>query len=113
VLEYLDHTSTPAIAQYLNAVRTYFPGQYGALDTYSTYQWLAAEVFVQAVKSIGNGPVTKQSIVQALDGLRNFDDGGITTPISYGSGNHDPLKCLQWIHNYNGQWRTTSGWNCF
>jgi branched-chain amino acid transport system substrate-binding protein len=113
VLEYLDHTSTPAIAQYLNAVRTYFPGQYGALDTYSTYQWLAAEVFVQAVKSIGNGPVTKQSIVQALNGLRNFDDGGITTPITYGSGNHDPLKCLQWIHNFNGQWRTTSGWNCF
>jgi hypothetical protein len=23
------------------------------------------------------------------------------------------LKCLQWIHNTNGQWRTTSGWNCF
>ena len=113
VLEYLDHTSTPAIAQYLNAVRTYFPGQYGALDAYSTYQWLAAEVFVQAVKSIGNNPVNRQSIVNALNGLHNLDDGGITQPISYGSGNHDPLHCLQWLHNYNGQWRTTSGWNCF
>jgi ABC-type branched-subunit amino acid transport system substrate-binding protein len=113
VLEYLDHASTPAIAQYLNTVRTYFPGQFQALDTYSTYQWLAAEVLTQAVKSIGNGPVNRQSLVAALDGLKNLDDGGITTPISYGSGNHDPLKCLQWLHNYNGQWRTTSGWNCF
>jgi branched-chain amino acid transport system substrate-binding protein len=113
VLEYLDHLSTPAIAQYLNAVRTYYPGQYGALDSYTTYQWLAAEVFVQAVKSIGNAPVTKASLVSALNGMKNFDDGGITQPISYGSGNHDPLHCLQWLHNYNGQWRTTSGWNCF
>jgi ABC-type branched-subunit amino acid transport system substrate-binding protein len=114
VLEYLDHTSTPAIAQYLNAVRTYFPGQYQALDSYTTYQWLAAEVFVQAVKSIGNGAVTRQSLVNALNNLKNFDDGGITPPISYSPGSsHDPLHCLQWLHNVNGQWRTTSGWNCF
>jgi len=113
VLEYLDHQGTPAIAQYLNAVRTYFPGQFQALDSYTTYQWLAAEVFVQAVKSMGNTPVTRQSLANALNGIRNFDDGGITPPISYGSGNHDPLKCLQWLHNFNGQWRTTSGWNCF
>jgi ABC-type branched-subunit amino acid transport system substrate-binding protein len=113
VLEYLDHQSTPAIAQYLNAVHTYFPGQYQALDSYTTYQWLAAEVFVQAVKSIGNAAVTRTSLVNALNGMKNFDDGGITPPISYGPGNHDPLKCLQWLHNFNGQWRTTSGWNCF
>jgi ABC-type branched-subunit amino acid transport system substrate-binding protein len=112
VLEYLDHQNTPAIAQYLNAVHTYFPGQFQALDSYTTYQWLAAEVFVNAVKSI-SGPVTRQSLVNALNGIHNFDDGGITPPISYGSGNHDPLKCLQWLHNFNGQWRTTSGWNCF
>jgi branched-chain amino acid transport system substrate-binding protein len=114
VLEFLDHTSTPAIAQYLNAVHTYYPGQFQALDSYTTYQWLAAEVFVQAVKSIGNSPVTRQSLVNALNSMKNFDDGGITTPISYSPGNgHDPLHCLQWLHNYNGQWRTTSGWNCF
>jgi branched-chain amino acid transport system substrate-binding protein len=113
MLEYLDHQSTPAIAQYLNAVHTYYPGQYAALDTYTTYQWLAAEVFVQAIKNIGNAPVTRQSLVSALNGIQNFNDGGITPPFSYGAGNHDPLHCLQWIHNTNGQWRTTSGWNCF
>src|ERR1700756_5063369 len=34
VLEYLDHQNTPAISQYLNAVHTYYPGQFGALDAY-------------------------------------------------------------------------------
>ena len=114
VLEFLDHTNTPAIAQYLNAVHTYYPGQFNALDAYTTYQWLAAEVFVQAVKNIGNAPVTRQSLVNALNGIKNFNDGGITPPFSYAPGNgHDPLHCLEWLHNYNGQWRTTSNWNCF
>jgi len=114
VLEYLDHQGTPAISQYLNAVHTYYPSQFGALDAYTTYQWLAAEVFVQAVKSIGNAPVTRTSLVNALNNMKNFDDGGITQPISYSAGNsHDPLHCLEWLHNYNGQWKTTSNWNCF
>ena len=114
VLEYLDHTHTPAIAQYLATVHKYYPSQYSALDAYTTYQWLAAEVFVQAVKDIGSKPVTRQSLVAALDNLRNYNDGGITEPITYGgSGNHDPLHCLQWIHNDNGQWKTVSPWNCF
>ena len=102
------------MAQYLGAVRTYFPGQYYALDAYTTYQWVAAEVFAAAVKAVGNAPLTRQSLVTALNGLKNLDTGGITPPISYSAGSgHDPLKCLQWIHNTNGQWRTTSGWNCF
>ncbi|HEY2353572.1 MAG TPA: ABC transporter substrate-binding protein [Gaiellaceae bacterium] len=113
VLEYLDHSKTPAIAQYLATVHKYYPSQYAALDAYSTYQWLAAEVFVQAVKNLGNTPVSRQSLVSSLDHLSNFNDGGITEPITYGSGNHDPLHCLQWIHNANGSWKTTSGWNCF
>ncbi len=113
VLEYLDHTRTPAIADYLATVHKYYPSQYPALDAYTTYQWLAAEVFVKAVANLGNTPVSRQSLVSSLDHLSNFDDGGITEPITYGTGNHDPLHCLQWIHNSNGQWKTTSGWNCF
>jgi ABC-type branched-subunit amino acid transport system substrate-binding protein len=114
VLEYLDHSSTPAISQYLSAVHTYYPGQFNALDAYSTYQWLAAEVFVRAIADIGNAPVNRQNLVNALNGMKGFDDGGITPPISYSAGNgHDPLHCLQWIHNSNGRWKTTSDWNCF
>jgi ABC-type branched-subunit amino acid transport system substrate-binding protein len=114
VLLYLDHQSHPAIAEYLNAVRTYYPRQYEALDAYTTYQWVAAKVFVEAVKRIGDAPETRKSLVDALNGLKNYDTGGITLPISYSAGSgHDPLKCFQWLRNTNGQWRTTSGWNCF
>jgi branched-chain amino acid transport system substrate-binding protein len=113
MLEYLDHSSQPAIGAYLATVHKYYPRQYQALDVYTTQQWVAAEVFAQAVKDIGSAPVTRQSLVNALDGLKNFSTGGITEPITYGSGNHDPLHCLQWLHNTNGNWKTTSSWNCF
>ena len=114
VLEYLDHSSTPAISQFLSAVHTFYPGQFNALDAYSTYQWVAAEVFVRAIQDIGSAPVNRQNLENALNGLKNFDDGGITPPISYSASNsHDPLHCLQWIHNTNGQWKTISNWNCF
>jgi len=113
VLESADHLSTPAIRQYLGAVHRYYPSQYAALDVYTAYQWLAAEVFVRAVKNIGNAPVTRQSLVKALDGIRGFSDGGLTKPFSYGTGNHDPLHCFQWLHNAGGRWKTTSSWNCF
>ena len=56
--------------------------------------------------------MTRQSLVASLDHL-TMNDGGITKPFSYGSGNHDPLHCLEWIHNTSGHWKTTSGWNCF
>jgi ABC-type branched-subunit amino acid transport system substrate-binding protein len=113
VLEYLDHQTQPAIAQYLATVHKYYPSQYPALDVYASYQWIAAEVFVQAIKNIGNTPVTRASLEASLNNLKNYSDGGLTEPITYGSGNHDPLHCLQWIHNTNGKWSTTSGWNCF
>ena len=81
------------------------------------YRRVAAATLVAALSII---PLSRayaeadgESLVNALNGLKNLDTGGITPPISYGPGNHDPLKCLQWLHNTNGQWRTTSGWNCF
>ena len=113
VLEPLDHSTVPAVSLYLNTVRKFYPSQANALDVYSAYQWIAAEVFVQAIKNIGNNPVNRQTLVAALDNLKNYSTGGFTNPISYGSGNHDPLHCLQWLQNTNGQWKTTSGWNCF
>src|SRR5579862_4371572 len=112
-LEYLDHQSTPAASEYLATMNKSYPSQYPAFGTYKTYQCLAAEASLKTIKDIGSNPVNRQSLVAALDGLKNFSDGGLTEPITYGSGDHDPLHCLQWIHNDNGSWKTISGWNCF
>src|SRR5207247_1383387 len=47
VLEPADHMSQPAVHQYVETVRKYYPSQVDALDVYTEYQWVAAETFAK------------------------------------------------------------------
>ncbi|MFN2614386.1 MAG: ABC transporter substrate-binding protein [Actinomycetota bacterium] len=112
VLEPADHQSDPSIQDYINTVRTYFPSQVGALDVYSEGDWVAAKMFVEAIRHIQGTP-NRKTLVDALNSVRNFATG-IEPPLSYRAGNsHDPNRCFQYIHNVNGEWKTYSGWKCF
>lgn len=113
LLEPVGHENDPNIAEYLNAVRKYYPSQVKALDVYSEGSWVAAKLFVEAIRRIGSQPVTRQSLVNALNGIQNFQTG-LTVPLSYSPGNsHDPNHCLQWIRRTHNTWQTYSDWNCF
>jgi ABC-type branched-subunit amino acid transport system substrate-binding protein len=113
LLEPDEHQNVPAMAAYYGAVRRYFPNQVQALDVYSEGDWVAAVTFVQAIRSLGSTPVSRKSLVDALNHLTNFDDG-LTEPLSFAPGpSHASNHCFQWIQNRSGTWHTYSGWNCF
>jgi ABC-type branched-subunit amino acid transport system substrate-binding protein len=113
VIEPVGHESDPAVAEYLGAVKRYFPNQVAALDLYSEGDWVAAKIFVEAVRRIGKQPLSRRALVDALNGIQNFQSG-LTVPLSFAPGNsHDPNHCLQWIRQQGGSWTTYSGWNCF
>ena len=113
LLEPSDHQNDPNVAQYLGAVRRYFPNQVPALDVYTEGDWVAAELFVQALRTLGTQPITRQNLANALNSIKGFSTG-LTQPLSFGPGSsHDPNRCFQWIRNNNGAWTTYSGWNCF
>jgi len=112
VIEPADHPNLPAIREYLDTVRHYFPGQMDAIDYFSEGDWVAAKVFVEAIRKIGSNPVNRKTLVDALNSIKNFDTG-LTPPISYAPGpSHDPNHCYQWIRNEQGTWTTYSGWTC-
>ncbi|MGZ4140713.1 MAG: hypothetical protein ACXVD8_12220, partial [Actinomycetota bacterium] len=114
VLESLDHQGQAGIKQYYGAVRRYFPNQVDALDVYTEGDWIAAQVFVEAIKLIGDKPVNRKSLVDALNQIKNLDTNGLSVPLSYSAGSgHDPNHCFQWIKNESGNWTTYSGWKCF
>jgi branched-chain amino acid transport system substrate-binding protein len=107
VLEVVGHESNPAVADYLNTVKTHYPSQVSALDVYCVQQWIAAHVFVAALKNI-KGTVTRSALVSAAQNLQNFDTGGLTKPLSYGKGGlNNPNHWVEWMHNKDG---TASGW---
>ncbi len=113
VLEPVGHETVPAMADYLDTVKKYYPSQVSALDVYTEEQWVAAHVFVGALSQI-HGTVTRAALVSAAQNLSNFDTGGITQPLTYGhGGNNDPNRWMQWMHNPSGTangWVTDSGW---
>jgi ABC-type branched-subunit amino acid transport system substrate-binding protein len=113
LIEPVGHENDPNVAEYLNTVKKYYPDQAKQLDVYSEGDWVAAKVFVEAIRRIGSQPVNRQSLVNALNSIKNFQTG-LTVPLSYAPENsHDPNHCLQWIRRNNGTWETYSGWNCF
>ena len=101
----------PDVAEYFGAVQRYFPNQAKALDVYTEAQWVAAKVFVEALKRIP-GAITRQSLVAALNTLKNYQPGLIPS-ITYGPGNHDPNHCFNWIRNQKGAWKTYATNKCF
>ncbi|HEV8627500.1 MAG TPA: ABC transporter substrate-binding protein [Acidimicrobiia bacterium] len=101
----------PDVAEYFSAVQRYFPNQVKALDVYTEAQWVAAKVFVEGLKRI-QGPINRQSLVAALNTLKNFQPG-LVPSISYAPGNHDPNRCFSWIKNDKGTWKTYDQQQCF
>jgi hypothetical protein len=101
------------VSEYLNAVKKYYPNQFAALDVYTVQQWLAAKFFVASVAKIGNQPVTRKSLVAAMNSIKTWNNG-FTVPLTYAAGGaHDPNRCFQWTRNQQGTWHTYSGWKCF
>lgn len=112
VTEAQDHQSDPGIKDYQDTVRKYFPNQMEAIDYFSEGDWVAAKVFVEAIRRIGKSSVNRKSLVDALNTIKNFDTG-LTVPITYSAGPlHDPNHCFEWIRNENGTWTTYSKWTC-
>ena len=105
-----DHQGNPTVRQYLGTVSHFYPGQFQALDIYTQHAWTAAMVFVEAARRAGKN-LSRDSLVQALNGLQNFQTGW-SVPISYGSGAHDPNHCFQYTADNGSGWHTTTGWMC-
>ncbi|HEX3606451.1 MAG TPA: ABC transporter substrate-binding protein [Candidatus Dormibacteraeota bacterium] len=111
-LEPDEHMSVPAMSEYYGAVQRYFPAQVDSLDVYTEGAWVAAKLFVEAVRRLGPAPPTSRSLVDSLNHITRWDSG-LAEPFSFRPGAHDPNRCFQWIRNQQGVWHAYSGWNCF
>jgi ABC-type branched-subunit amino acid transport system substrate-binding protein len=100
------------VRPYLGTVQHFYPGQFQALDIYTQHAWTAAMLFVAAARKAGSG-LSRDTLVQALNGTQNFDTGW-SVPLSYGPGAHDPNHCFTYTTDAapNGSWHTVSGWIC-
>lgn len=71
--------------------------------------WATMAVMTEGIKrAAAKGDVTGESIRQELEGLQNFDTGGITTPISFGAEDHQGAVATKIYQVKDGTWTAIS-----
>ena len=108
-----DHPNDPAVRDYLDTVKKYFPNQVAPLDVYTEGAWTSAQVFVDALSRAGPNP-SQQSLVDALNSTQGFQGGLSPHPIDYQPGDsHDPNRCFWMLQNKSLVWTTVTEPQCY
>ena len=82
VVPYPFTPTLPVIREYQDLLRRYAPGQH--INYTSFEEFLGAKVLVEALRRAGPNP-TRRKVIEALEGLNNFDLGGVS--VSYAPSN--------------------------
>lgn len=91
---------TPAVREYRAAFAKVAPNEkpdYLSLNGYGMMK-----VFIEAVRRI-DGPINRQTLVQSMDNLRNYDTG-ILPPVTYSAQKHLGTSALQRVQVSGGKW---------
>ena len=107
-----DHQNDPAVRQYLDTVKRFFPNQVDPLDVYTEQSWTSAQLFVDALRRAGPNP-TQRAFVDALNSTKDFKGGLTPVPLSFKPGIHDPNRCFWMLKNKGYVWTTATEPRCF
>lgn len=91
---------TPAVAEYRAAMAKYFPGE--KPEFFSLFAYGVTKVYVEALRRI-NGPITHDSLYQALYTLKGYDTG-IFAPITFSPQQHQGTRALFQAMITGGAW---------
>jgi ABC-type branched-subunit amino acid transport system substrate-binding protein len=88
----------PGMALYLRELAKYFPND--TPNEASMAGWINADLFVTGLRKLGpHATPTRSSLIDAINGLVNYDAGGIVSPITW-KGEHDangPFDCNVYV----------------
>lgn len=102
-------TNTPGSKAFAQAIGQFAPNLVKSGS--SMGNWVSALVALQAVTMIGGGPVTPDSVENALHQIKNFTAGGTTGTLTYHSGAQTPLTCTGLATVQNHQFVAADGGN--
>jgi branched-chain amino acid transport system substrate-binding protein len=101
--------STPALAEYQQAIQTYYPSLIGASATSAT--WTAGKLAQLAGANLPANP-TPSDFFNGLYAIKNNNLGGLTAPLTFNAG-QPPAKasCYFVLKIVNGHWTAPNGAN--
>jgi len=107
--QYPDPTDgrEPGLAAYRELMSKYHPGR--ALNRYSLYGYVFAKIVVAGLARAGRA-LTRESFIDALESIQDWESAGILPPVSFSKTNHHAQRAGFICELTAGRFRPLTGW---
>ncbi|MGB6057148.1 MAG: ABC transporter substrate-binding protein [Microthrixaceae bacterium] len=100
-------TDIPGVKEFMDAFAKYEPGyEPGA---FALSSWVGGLITAGALETIDGTP-TREKLVKALEGLKDFDTGGITAPQTFSKDDHQGSTSVMIVEGKAGKWVPVTDW---
>jgi len=102
-----NESDVPGIVEYRRLMAEYFPGH--ELNRYSMYGYVFGSLVVEGLKRAGPG-VDRETFLDAMESIRDWDSGGIMPAVSFSDTNHHAQRAGFICELEDGRFKALSGW---
>ncbi len=102
-----NESDAPGIVEYRRLMAEYFPQH--ALNRYSLYGYAFGSLVVEGLERAGVD-LTRDSFLDAMDSIRDWDSGGILPPVSFSATDHHAQDAGFICELKNGRFVALSDW---
>ena len=99
----VKETSVPGVQQYLANMAKYAPN--AEISNITLYGYLIGELTVEGLKRAGKD-LTRESLVNALEQIRNYQCSVCLSPVSFSPNDHRPFEIETYTKVENGEWKS-------
>jgi hypothetical protein len=97
----------PGLDEYRALMKKHYPEK--RLNRYSLYGYVFGELIVEGLERASR-ELTRESFVDAMESIRDWDSGGILPPVSFGETDHHAQTAGFLCELVKGKFEPRSGW---
>ena len=102
-----NESNEPGIVEYRELMARYYPGH--ELNRYSLYGYVFGKLVLEGLERAGPG-IDRESFLDAMESIRDWDSGGILPTVSFSAVNHHAQRAGFICELEKGRFRALSGW---
>lgn len=102
-----NESEAPGIVEYRRLMAMYFPGH--ELNRYSLYGYVFGKLVVEGLERAGE-ELTRDSFLDAMESIRDWDSGGILPPVTFSATDHHAQRAGFICELDNGRFKLLTDW---
>jgi branched-chain amino acid transport system substrate-binding protein len=102
-----NHSDAPGVLAYRRLMARYFPDE--KLNRYSLYGYAFGQMVMEGLRRAGPNP-TRESFIDAMETIKNWDSGGILPPVTFSKTDHHAQRAGFVCELREGRFAPLSDW---